>query len=288
MFRLPIFTSLPPNVEEIQDVVSGTGGGRPLKLNIARPKTLPKEPIPVVVHIHGGAWWGGTYMNPRNYPLAANGYFTANIEYRLSGEAIFPAQIHDCKTAIRWLRKNAKEYNILTDRIGVWGSSAGGHLAALIGTSGDIPELEGEGGSEGFSSRVQAVVDLLGPTDFSKMKSTEKYKSFFRVSQKLVGGPLDERTGLVKMANPITYVSPDDPPFLIIHGERDQTVPFNQSEMLYEALKKAGVEATLVKVENARHGFYPSPIDAKVKPDHQEILQMIIDFFDEHIRSVNR
>lgn len=284
MFRLPIFR-LPPNVEDIKDVVFGTGGGRPLRLNIARPKPLPKKPMPVVVFIHGGAWRGGTYENPRNYPLAAEGYFTVNIEYRLSGEATFPAQIHDCKAAIRWLRANAEKYNILADRIGVWGSSAGGHLVALLGTSGDVAELEGKGGSEGFSSRVQAVVDLFGPTDFSEIIGTRKYLTFLEVAERLVGGTLVERSELVKMANPITYVTPDDPPFLIIHGEKDQAVPFSQSKILYDALTSSGVKANLVRVENGGHGFSPTPKDAKVRPSHKEIMQMTIDFFDRHVKS---
>lgn len=283
LFRLPIFR-LPSNVEEVQDVVFGMGDGRPLRLNIARPKSLPKEPMPVVVFVHGGAWRGGDYKNPRNYPLAAKGYFTVNVEYRLSGEATFPAQVHDCKTAIRWLRANAEKYKIVTDRIGVWGSSAGGHLAALLGTSGGVQELEGEGGSADFSSRVQAVIDLFGPTDFSQIIGTKKYLTFLEVAEELVGGPLDEETGLVKMANPITYVTPDDPAFLIIHGEKDRAVPFNQSNLLHKALRKARVNSTLIKVKNGGHGFYPTPKEATVTPSHQEIMQMIVDFLDMHVK----
>lgn len=277
---------LPPNVEEIRDIVFGTGEGRPLRLNIARPKPLPKEPMPIIVFIHGGAWISGDYRGPQNYPLAAQGYFTVNIEYRLSSEAIFPAQIKDCKAAIRWLRANAEEYNINPERIGVWGTSAGGHLAALLGTSGDTPELEGKGGSPSFSSRVQAVTDLFGPTDFNKMSSHEKpwREEPNSPECRLVGGPLHERADLVKMANPITYITPDDPPFLIIHGEKDQVVPFNQSELLYGALMEAGVEATLIKVENGDHGFRPNPPGAIVKPNLQEIMQIMMGFFDRHLK----
>jgi len=276
------FFNLSPNVEEIKDVVFGTGGERPLRLNIARPKQLPEEPMPVIAFIHGGGWRNGNYNGPRTYPFAARGYFAVNIEYRLSGEATFPAQIHDCKAAIRWLRANAEKYHINPDRIGVWGSSAGGHLAALLGTSGGVPELEGEGGSEGFSSRVQAVVDWYGPTDLSKMGG--RYDRPDSPVCRLLGGSLHERMELVRMANPITYVTPDDPPFLFIHGEKDHVVPFNQSELLYEALKEAEVDATLIKVENADHGFQPNPPDAAIKPALQEIFEMTVDFFDKHIK----
>jgi len=273
---------LPPNVEEIKDVIFGTGGNRPLRLNIARPKELPKGSMPVVVFIHGGGWKGGTYKGSQNYPFAARGYFTVNIEYRLSGEATFPAQIHDCKAAIRWLRANAEKFNIDPNRIGVWGTSAGGHLAALLGTSGDVPELEGKGGSEGFSSSVQAVVDWFGPTDLSKMGGWHNNPD--SPECKLVGGPLGEKIDLVKMANPITYVTHDDPPFLIIHGENDRIVPFSQSMLLYNALRKAGVEATLIKVQNADHGFRPNPSGATVKPSRKEILELTMNFFDRHLK----
>jgi acetyl esterase/lipase len=275
---------MPLGIEEIREVVFGRGGSRLLRLNIARPKQLPKEPMPAIVFIHGGAWRGGSYGGSQNYPFAAKGYFTVNIEYRLSGEATFPAQIHDCKAAIRWLRANAYKYNIDAERMGVWGSSAGGHLAALLGTSGDVAELEGEGGSEGFSSRVQAVVDLFGPTDFSKMGG--RHNNIDSPECQLVGGLLCERAELVSLANPITYVTPDDPPFLIIHGEKDRAVPFNQSELLDKAFRKAGVESTLIKVENGDHGFRPNPPDAPMKPTRQQILRMIMDFFDDHIRTL--
>jgi len=274
--------TLPPNVEEIRDVVFSRVGNRSLRLNIARPKEPPSEPMPVIVFIHGGGWRKGSYKGPQNYPFAAKGYFTINIEYRLSTEATFPAQIHDCKAAIRWLRANAEKYNINPDRIGVWGLSAGGHLAALLGTSGDVPELEGEGGYEGFSSRVQAVVDWFGPTDISKIGGG--HNNLNSPLCMLVGGPLDEKADLVKMANPITYVTPDDPPFLIIHGENDHVVPFSQSVLLYNALRKAGVEATLIRVENADHGFRPNPPGATVKPSREEILKLTMEFFDKHLK----
>lgn len=281
MWNLPIF-KLSPRIEEIQDVAFGTTGSRPLMLNIARPKKKPKESMPVVIFVHGGGWYRGDHKGPQNYPFAAKGYFTVNIEYRLSGEAVFPAQIHDCKAAIRWLRANAEKFKINPDQIGVWGLSAGGHLAALLGTSGDVPDLEGNGGARGFSSRVEAVVDWYGPTDLSKMGGTHDEPD--SPECRVVGGLLYERKEIVRMANPITYVTSDDPPFLMIHGEKDQIVPFNQSELLYHALKESGVDVTLIKVKNGDHNFLPNPSNATIEPSLQEIMRKTIDFFDNNVR----
>lgn len=282
MWDLPFF-ELPSSVEEIHDVAFGTTGNRPLLLNIARPKKQPLEAMPAIIFVHGGGWYRGDHKGPQNYPFAAIGYFTVNIEYRLSGEAIFPAQIYDCKTAVRWLRAKAKEYHINPNLIGIWGLSAGGHLASLLGTSGDVPELEGHGGSEGFSSRVQAVVDWYGPTDLSKMGGTHDEPD--SPECRVVGGLLYERKEIVQMVNPITYVTSDDPPFLMIHGEKDQIVPFNQSELLYYTLKEAGVDVTFIKVTNGDHNFLSNPLNAIITPSLREIMQKTIDFFDNNLRN---
>lgn len=290
MERVKTYSSLPffklsPKVEEIRDVVFGVGGNRRLMMNIARPKPLPKEPMSIIIFIHGGGWRKvPDYKAYYHYPFAKEDYFSVNIEYRLSGEATFPAQIHACKAAIRWLRANAEKHHTNPSRIGVWGRSAGGHLAALLGTSGDVPQLEGEGGSEDFSSRVQAVVDWFGPTDFLKMGALHQEPSSFECM--FVGGLLQEKIEIVRMANPITYVTSDDPPFLIIHGEKDPMVLFNQSKLLYKALREAGVKATLIKVENGGHGFRPDPPNATIKPSFQEIMKRTIDFFNRHIKKV--
>ena len=166
----------------------------------------------------------------------------ASINYRLSGHATFPAQIEDCKAAIRWLRANAKQYNLDTKRFGVWGSSAGGHLVALLGTSGDVKEFD-KGANLDQSSRVQAVCDYYGPTDFVVFVATPRYESHAKADApeaKLIGGAVLENKDKAAKVNPITYVSADDPPFLIVHGDKDGTVPINQSELLFAALKKAG------------------------------------------------
>jgi acetyl esterase/lipase len=265
-----------PEADIVRDVEYGTGGGRPLKMHLVKPKSPPKDPMPVVVYIHGGGWQGGSRdggVRPLSR-LAARGYFGATIEYRLSREAKFPAQIEDCKAAIRFLRSKAKEYGIDPDRIGVWGPSAGGHLVALLGTSGDVKELEGRGGSAEFSSRVQAVVDWFGPTDFLRMgKNKIDHDAPTSPESLLVGGPIQENKDKVAAANPITYVTKDDPPFLIMHGDKDDLVPLSQSEFLHAALQKAGVESRLHVVQGAGHGF-----------GGRELEAMVDEFLDRHLK----
>lgn len=267
----------PSDVEVVRDVEFGTGGGRPLKMHLVRPKSPPAAPMPVVVFVHGGGWRRGSRdggIRPLTR-LAQRGYFGASVEYRLSGEAPFPAQIEDVKCAIRFLRAKAKDYNLHPDRIAAWGSSAGGHLVALLGTSGDVKDLEGKGGSAEFSSRVQAVVDWFGPTDFLKMgKNKIDHDSATSPESLLVGGPIQESKEKVAAANPVTYVTKDDPPFLIMHGDKDDLVPLSQSELLHQALEKAGVESTLHVVKGAGHGFGGREIDARVDA-----------FLDRHLKA---
>ena len=276
VLALILFAQAPPDVEVVRDVEFGKGGDRALKLHLVKPKSPPKEPMPVVVYIYGGGWKAGSRdagVRPLTR-LAQKGYFGASIEYRLSQEAKFPAQIEDCKAAIRFLRSKAKEYGIDPDRIGVWGPSAGGHLAALVGTSGDVKELEGAGGSQEFSSRVQAVVDWFGPTDFLKMgKNKIEHDAPGSPESQLIGGPIQENKEKVAKANPITYVSKDDPPFLIMHGDKDDLVPLSQSELLQEALQKAGVDSTLKVMAGQGHGFRGGDAEAPVEA-----------FFDKFLR----
>ena len=277
---------LPEGIEMIRDVVFGKGGERELKLNVIRPKERLPEPMPVVVWIHGGAWMAGSKEGTPTLALAQKGYFTVSISYRLSQEAKFPAQIEDCKAAIRWLRAHAKEYGIDPERIGVWGSSAGGHLVALLGTSGGVAELEGKGGWEDQSSRVQAVCDFFGPTDFTRMmegRSTMDHYAANSPESLLIGGPVLENKDKCAKANPITYVTADDPPFLIVHGESDTIVPINSSELLDVALRKAGVDATFVRAKRGGHGFGPN-----CEPSAQQIDQMVIEFFDKHLKQAKK
>jgi acetyl esterase/lipase len=240
-------------------------------------------PLPVIVWIHGGAWSGGSRANTgQALALVGKGYAVASIGYRLSQHAIFPAQIEDCKAAIRWLRANAQTYRLDPKHIGVWGASSGGHLAALLGTTGGVKELEGKGGNAGQSSRVQAVVDFFGPTDFLQMDAHAMKGSFLKHNppsspeSRLIGGAIQKNVEKVKRANPIQYVTKDAPPFLIAHGERDPLVPCHQSELLHEALKRAGVEVAFYKLPGAGHGGRGFGTDKM-----QAAIQA---FFDKHLR----
>ena len=261
---------IPDDVELIRDVEYGNGDGRPLRLHVVRPKERPESPLPAIVWVHGGAWLGGSRDGGigRLVPMARRGYVGASIEYRLSPEAAFPAQIEDCKAAVRFLRAHADEYGIDPERIGAWGASAGGHLVALLGTTGGVEPLEGTGGNPDQSSRVQAVVDFYGPADLLRMgdePSRIDHDAPNSPEALLIGGAVPENPEKARAASPITYVTSDDPPFLIVHGDRDDVVPPGQSVLLRDALEAAGVPATLQVVEGAGHGWTRRPeVDALV------------------------
>jgi acetyl esterase/lipase len=234
-----------------RDLVYKRINGRALTLDLYCPQKA-SSPLPVILWIHGGGWGKGRKeQHSPAISLLNDGYAVASIEYRLSGEAPFPAQIEDCKAAVRWLRANAAKYNLDADRIGAWGHSAGGHLSALLGTSGGVQELEGNGDNMSYSSRVQAVCDVSGPADLLRLyhdasdASTGTRPKARSYIDALLGGPADQNKTKAMAASPITYVSKDDPPFLIIHGKKDSSVPPTQGELLAAALKAAGVETTL-------------------------------------------
>ena len=218
-----------------RDLVYKRVNGAVLTLDLYCPEKV-SGPAPVIVWVHGGGWRTGGKKRCPAVALVPDGYAVASIDYRLSSTAPFPAQIEDCKAAVRWLRANAAKYNLDADRIGVWGMSAGGHLAALLGTSGGVPELEGSGDNMQYSSRVQAVCDVAGPVDLLALTNLGPERRF-AIEGLLGGAPI--------AASPIHYVSKDDPPFLIVHGEADRVVPVEQSQRFYEELRKAGVNATL-------------------------------------------
>ncbi|WP_339732762.1 alpha/beta hydrolase [uncultured Gimesia sp.] len=271
------------SVVEHRDLEYANINGKPLLLDLYLPKGVKNPPL--LVWIHGGGWRNGD--KGRGGKLLAvginAGYACASINYRLSGEATFPAQIHDCKAAIRWLRAHADKYGYDARRIGVGGSSAGGHLVALLGTSGSNKDLEGKVGTHlDQSSSVQAICDMWGPTDFLQMDAHALPGARFKHNDPrspeslLIGGPILENKDKVAKANPITYIDKQDPPFLIIHGSKDPLVPVHQSYLLHQALQKKKVPVTLRVVEGAGHGgreFNAPDIDAQ-----------ILKFFDEHLK----
>jgi acetyl esterase/lipase len=244
---------LPPGVKAERDLEYVKGGHERNRLDLYLPEKA-EGPLPLVVWIHGGGWTQGNKAPCPLVWLVPKGYAVASINYRFLSHGSPPAQIEDSKAAIRWLRAHAKKYGIDPDRVGVAGASAGGYLAALLGTAGDAKELEGKGGNEEQSSKVQAVIDIFGPTRI--------------------------RNGDAKRDNVLEYVTKDDPPFLILHGDADKTVPLAASERLTEALKKAGVEVTLVVMKGAGHGGPQFSDEAARK--------LYLEFLDKHLRKGKR
>lgn len=260
-------------------------GYRPLQLDLHVP-TDRTGPVPVVVWIHGGAWLYGTREQP---PLAWRpgivfqsaidaGLAVASIDYRHSREASFPAQLHDAKAAVRFLRQYAPELGLDPDRIGVWGESAGGHLAALLALVDD-PTLEGGEGVTGPSSSVSAIVDFYGVSDVDTLPAFgDNFPPSWREELKRQGKGAPEEPIDVLLANspyprdearrlvsPVNHVTAAAPPFLLIHGEADGLVPIQQSEALFAALQNAGVESELVRVPGADHVFLGTDVTPQIE-----------------------
>ena len=249
-------------------------------------------PFPLVMMVHGGAFLFGDKADQPSLAgtdfLLEHGFAVANVNYRLSGEARAPAQIQDVKTAVRWLRAHAQEYSLDPDKFAAWGASAGANLVALLGTAIDIPALEGvELGNPHQSSRVQAVVDWFGPTDFLQI-DRQLIELGFPPSHDdpdspeslLIDAPIQTRPDLVKVVNPLTYVTLEAAPFLIEHGTNDSIVPYLQSKILFDALvAAAGTErVTFVPLEGASHGGGPqfwSPGN----------VALVLGFLDQYLRS---
>jgi acetyl esterase/lipase len=242
------------------------------RVDVYLPKKRNSEkPLPVIALIHGGGWVNGDRLGygAQAIQLARTGdYAAVTVGYRLTKEATWPAQVHDCKAAIRWIRAHAKELNLDADQIAVWGSSAGGHLSSLLGTSGDVKELEGNlGPHTSFSSRVQAVVNLCGPEDFTQALMFDKEgKPIWKddAVSDLLGGIAQEKIAEAKAASPLTYVSQDDPPFITFHGTKDQRVAFLHAEAIHAALQKAGVTSLFVPITDGGHSSVSHP-EVKVR-----------------------
>lgn len=264
-----------------KDIVYETVNGRDLPLDLYRPANMTK-PLPLIIWIHGGGWKGGSKNSiNRCAGMLERGYAIASVEYRLSGEAIFPAAVEDCKAAVSFLRLNAEKFGLDPDRFGAWGSSAGGHLVAMLGVTSDDSTFDTHPVTKKASSNVHAVCNWFGPTDFLRMNdfpgridhdAVDSPESLF------IGAPIQENQDLVQNANPITYVSPSDPPMLLMHGDNDQSVPFNQSELLHAALHKAGVDSELYRVKNGGHGFRDS-VDTP-----ESLFERAAAFFDSQFK----
>jgi acetyl esterase/lipase len=271
-------------VEILPRIEIGTGGNQTILATVFRPQAPSERLRPAVVFIHGGGWKSGRAYNTFGAWLAERGYVVASIGYRLNTEAKWPAQIEDCKLGVRWLRANAEKYGVDPDRIGAYGTSAGGHLAACAGVMQD-PALEGTGGWEGTSSRVQAVAALNPPTDL-----TGDWLPAFPPPawvEELFGVPRESNPELWKQASPAQNVQLGAPPFFLAHGEDDTHVPFTQGQKLHEALTAAGATVEWIPVKNGQHGFFvdPSTPESNIEPTREAIMQGLLDFFDAHLRN---
>jgi len=270
---------LPPGVTLQKDIEYVPGGGQSHTLDLYLPASSGK-PVPVLMFIHGGGWRSGSKDGCPAKFLAEHGYAVASINYRFSQEAAFPAQIEDCRAALKFLRAQAAKYNLQPDRVGVWGGSAGGHLASLVGTSPAVDFSKGPGaplGKADESVRVQCVVDMYGPSDFTHLMGSNPQKKDASAI-KLMGPCASEAELMTKArwASPVTYVSRDNPPFLIQHGDADKTVPLEQAQEFAAALKAAGVETTLMVMPGAGHAgaaFFT-----------EENHKTVVAFLDKHLK----
>jgi acetyl esterase/lipase len=275
--ELSHFMPPPPaaaGVDPLNDV-DYVGKGNPRQtLDLLVPKDHATKKRPLVIFIHGGAWNSGRKEDgqPVIRMLAATGdYVTATLNYRLSQEEVWPAQIYDCKAAIRFLRGKADEYGIDPAEVGVMGLSAGGHLVSMLGTAGEVPVLEGDlGAFPKVSSKVQCVVNFFGPTDFLTMSGDVMTPNPVTMLLGGVGPDLKEKA---KQASPVTWITKDSAPFFTAHGTKDPLVPFAQAEEINAALTKAGVESHLTAMVDAGHGFSSNTLNLRIKQ-----------FLDNHLR----
>jgi len=266
------------NVRRINDIEYAKVDGHRLLLDLYLPKDAKNPPL--VVWVHGGAWRAGSKSKMPLTDLLKNGFAIASVDYRLSPVAKFPAQIHDCNAAIRFLRGTAKKYGFNAERVGIAGSSAGGHLVALIGVTNDHKELEGDVGDHGDqSSSVQAVVDYYGPTNFRTiLKQSTPHGLSVRVPalKLLLGDEPDKLPDLARLASPVFHVDSDDPPLLLIHGDQDPQVPINQSHELHAKYKDLKLPVNFEVVHGGAHGG-----DAFFDACRKKLVRA---FFAKHLR----
>lgn len=278
LFASPLLAQKDPPVPDSVTFARGVEYTNPdnqhLQLNLARPKGV--GPFPCVLFIHGGGFRAGSRegYNGQIIRLAEKGYVAATVSYRLAPKYPFPAAIHDTKAAVRWLRATATKYAIDPNRIGVTGGSAGGHLAQFLAVTGDVKEFEGDGGNPTQSSTVKCVVNFYGPSDFTK--SYGKSVDAAEVLPLFLGGNLDKARPLHIRASPLYWVTPNAAPTLCVHGTADKYVAFEQAEWLVDKLKAASVDAELLKMDGAGHGFKGH--------DAETAEAAMIAFFEKHLK----
>ncbi|QOV92379.1 alpha/beta hydrolase [Humisphaera borealis] len=263
-----------PKGVEFQPDVAYLPEGRSEKADLYLPQNRARDVrSPAVLIIHGGGWSGGEKRAAREInigtTLALHGYVGMSIDYILAtnGKVTWPQNLHDCKTAVRWLRKNAEKLQIDPDRIGVIGGSAGGHLAAMVAVTGPGDGLDPAEPYGDLSCKVKCAVDLYGPADLTD-----------RPEIRMFGKKLAEAPELYKNASPVSHLDKNDPPILIMHGTADMTVPLEQSKLFAAALAKAGVEHELVIVEGAPHTFH-------LQPKQKDLRPIVLGFFDKYLKA---
>jgi len=260
-------------VRVLRDLPYVEGGHEQQRLDLFLPAKV-EGVLPLIVWVHGGGW-EAEHKEERSVDwFVARGYAAASIDYRYSRYGTFPTQLYDCKAAIRWLRANAAQYHLDPKRVGVVGDSAGGHLVALLGTTANVKEFEGNLGNPEQSSRIQAVVDIYGPTDFVHW-DPNFHPGVYGSIARMLGGPPHENQEKARKASPLYYVNKDAAPFLIFHGDKDALVPLAQSQELAKALKKAGVEVDLHVVKGSGHGG-----PAFLSPENRKLME---EFFAKHL-----
>lgn len=280
---------LPPGVRMERDLAYVEGGDESQKLDLYLPQNPTSLPLPLIVHIHGGGWRGGSKFPCPFLGMVNRGYAVASIEYRFSQKAVFPAQIQDCQAAIRWLRGHAEKYGLDAMKVGVIGGSAGGHLSALVGTSGGAKAFPMIGEFQDQSDDVQCVCDIFGPANFATVmqqaaddKNVRNIFQFNSASDPyalLIGGNLETDREQVAAVSPVHYITADDPPTLILHGTHDALVPYAQSVELAAALKARGVPVWLQTLPGSGHGGAAFSKSA--------IITLMSNFFDRHLRGMD-
>ncbi len=279
---------LPEGITWDFDIPYIAGGDPAQRLDIYYPVQRPTGRLPLIVHIHGGGWMGGSKYPCDVRRMTTQGYVVASVEYRFSQVAKFPAQIQDCQAAIRWLRANADRYHIDPEKVGVIGGSAGGHLSALVGVAGGKKAFSPIGGNEDQSDVVQCVCDVFGPKNFASVieqaERDKNVKNIFKFNtpgdpySELIGADLSDKTK-TSAVSPITYVDRHSPPILILHGTHDALVPYAQSEEFEAVMKKNGAPVWLQKFPGAGHGggVFGKP----------QVIRLMASFFDKYLKGTD-
>ena len=269
-----------PEYEKIADVIYGKIGDRELLLDVYLPATATTATPPLLVWVHGGAWRGGTKDRVMILDFINDGYAIASLDFRLSGEGMFPAQVHDIKAAIRFVRAKAEFYGYDAENIALLGSSSGGHLVSLVGVTNGNKELEGDiGDFVDESSDVQAIVSYFGASNLTTIlsQSTPHGLNVRKPALDLfIGGQPEESVELAKQASPIFHIDRSDPPLLLLHGDQDPQMPINQSHELHHAYQQQGLDVAFEVVHGAAHGG-PEFVD-------EQRNTVVLDFLNNHLK----